>query len=508
MTDLHFIYPWRLLGLLLCPLLWFLASGSRSAWHRIMTKPFARALIHGQRRSLFQVLPWLFAAGCIALAGPSWQKDLPAGMTSQTQVMVILQQDLAMMAQDLPPSRHQRMQPKIEALMSRLPGSHKGLVVYNAQAFLTTPMTNDSAFFRLFLDAQQPTQLPEGEGSGLQAAIALALKNLPQSPTVPHSLLLVADNLSAEDARWLTEQKLPLQVWVPGTAKGGALPEALAARGIDTRLNVPRFEQLRNNGIPVTLATADDDDLPAILQNIQQSVVAQQNSRNDLHWKNSGYLLIIPMLLLLLVWRQQMILLLLIAVSLTTFTPPAAAAWTEAFISPDQQGQRAFNRGDYAEAAAHFSDPLWRGIALYNAGDFPAATSAFLQAPATPDTLLWIGNSYAQQKQWQQALTSYDQALSLRPDWTMAKDNRAKIAQIIMQLRQKERDRQDSQHKEQDETPDAIKNDLKKDQGVKQQDMQATAGNSPQVNQWYDNLSLSPSGLLENLYNSAPAEEK
>jgi Ca-activated chloride channel family protein len=90
----------------------------------------------------------------------------------------------------------------------------------------------------------------------------------------------------------------------------------------------------------------------------------------------------------------------------------------------------------------------------------------------------------------------------------MAKDNRAKIAHIIMQLRQKERDRQDSQHKEQDETPDAIKNDLKKDQGVKQQDMQATAGNSPQVNQWYDNLSLSPSGLLENLYNSAPAEGK
>lgn len=508
MTDFHFITPWWLLGLLLCPLLWFLASGTRSAWHRIMSKPFADALIHGQRRTLFQVLPWLFAAGCIALAGPSWQKALPAGMTSHTQLMVILQQDLSMLAEDLPPSRHQRMQPKIEALMSRLPGSHLGLVVYNAQAFLTTPMTDDSEFFRLFLNAQQPTQLPDGQGSGLQAAVALALKNLPQSSTVPHSLLLVADNLSAEDARWLVEQKLPLQVWVPGTAKGGALPDAMAARGIDTRLNVPRFEQLRNNGIPVTLATADDDDLPAILQNIQQSVVAQQNSRSDLHWKNSGYLLIIPMLLLLLVWRQQMILLLLIALSLSTFTPPASAAWSEAFISPDQQGQRAFNRGDFAGAAAHFTNPLWGGIALYNAGDFPAAITAFMQAPTTPDTLLWIGNSYAQQKQWQQALTCYDQALSLRPDWAMAKENRAKIAHIIMQLRQKERDRQDSQQKEQDETPDAIKEDLKKDQGVEQQDMQATVGTSPQLNQWYDNLSLSPSGLLENLYHSAPAEAK
>ncbi|MGB9097274.1 vWA domain-containing protein [Erwinia sp.] len=508
MSDFHFLYPWRLLALLLCPLVYFLARGSRSAWHRIMTKPFAEALIRGQRRSLFQVLPWLFAAGCIALAGPSWQKELPAGMAAQTQVMIILQQDLSMLAQDLPPSRHQRMQPKIEALLSRLPGSHIGLVVYNAQAFLTTPMTNDSEFFRLFLQAQQPTQLPEGTGSGLQAAVALAIKNLPQSGKVPYSLLLVADNLTVEDARWLAEQKLPLQVWVPGTAKGGAMPEKLATRGIDTRLNVPRFEQLRNNGVPVTLATADDDDLPAILQNIQQSVVAQQNARHDLHWKNSGYLLVIPMLLLLLVWRQQMILLLLLFIPLVTFTPPASAAWSDAFISPDKQGQRAFDRGDYAEAASHFTDPLWRGIALYNAGDFAAATTAFLQAPTTPDSLLWIGNSYAQQKQWQQALTSYDQALSLRPDWPMAGENRGKIAEIIMQLRQKERDRQDSQRKEQDETPDEIKEDLTKDQGVKQQDMQAKAGTSPQVNQWYENLSLSPSGLLENLYNSAPAEAK
>jgi tetratricopeptide (TPR) repeat protein len=45
--------------------------------------------------------------------------------------------------------------------------------------------------------------------------------------------------------------------------------------------------------------------------------------------------------------------------------------------------------------------------------------------------LLWTGNSYAQQKQWQQALNSYDRALSLRPDWQLAQGNRAKIAAII-----------------------------------------------------------------------------
>ena len=86
-----------------------------------MDKPF-RALIIQRRRRLTRLLPWLLTLGVIALAGPSWQRELPAALTPQSNVMVILQQDLAMYAQDLPPSRHQRMQHKISALMQRQPG--------------------------------------------------------------------------------------------------------------------------------------------------------------------------------------------------------------------------------------------------------------------------------------------------------------------------------------------------------------------------------------------------
>lgn len=94
--------------------------------------------------------------------------------------------------------------------------------------------------------------------------------------------------------------------------------------------------------------------------------------------------------------------------------------------------------------------------------------------------------------------------MSLRPDWTLAQGNRAKIAAIVMQLRQKERDRQAAQGEEQDYKPDEIKHDLKPDQGVNQKDIQPVAGNTPQVSQWYENLTVSPSGLLENLYRTQP----
>jgi len=502
MSDFHFTHPWWLAGLLVCALLWFVATGQRSAWQQIMDKPFARALIIGRKKRITRVLPWLCALGVIALAGPTWQRELPAALTPQSNLMVVLQQDPAMYAQDLAPSRHQRMQSKIMQLMSRSTGTHFGLVVYNAQAYLTTPLTVDPSFYSLFLHAQNPALLPEGEGSGLRQAIALALKNMPETPDAPRNILLIADTLSPQDAAWLGQQKLPLQIWVPGTARGGELPDDYAQRGIDTRLNVERFSGLRDGGIPVTLVSNDDSDLPVITRHIQQSVASQNNARGDLHWKNSGYLLVIPMLLLLLFGRRQLICALIVVAPLL-YVPQSKAAWLDAWVSPDMQGQLAFNKGDYAKAAQRFQDPLWQGIAYYRAEDFVAAASAFRQAPQTADTLLWLGNSYAGQKQWQQALNSYDRALSLRPDWALAQNNRAAIAAIIMQLRQKERDRQAAQGKEQDYKPDEIKHDLKKGQGVNQQDLQPTASSNPQVEQWFDNLEVSPSGLLENLYRAS-----
>ncbi|WP_428944168.1 VWA domain-containing protein [Pantoea sp. FN060301] len=508
MSDFHFLYPWRLLGLLLCPLLIFLMRRSASAWHRIMAAPFAGALIKGRPQRARRALPWLFACGVVALAGPSWQKALPASFTPDNNVMVILQQDLSMLAQDLPPNRHQRMQHKIASLMAQMPGSHFGLVVYSAGAFLTTPLTGDTGFYNLFLSAQQPTLLPQGEGSGLPQAIALALKNFPAAPEAPRALILVADNLAPQDINWLKQQTLPLQIWVPGTANGGSLPETMASQSIDTRLNVSRFEEVRDAGIPVTLVTAEDDDLAVVIGHIQQSISAQQNARQDLQWQNSGYLFIIPALFLLLLWRRELLCLGLLVLPLLTFSPDSAAALLDAWIPPDVQGQNAFDRGDYAQAAQHFQNPLRQGIAFYYAKDYPAALAAFRRAPASPETLLWIGNGYAQQKAWQQALNSYDQALSLRPDWEMAQQNRASIAQIVMQLRQKERDRQASQRTEADEDPDEIKHDLQPEQGVNQQDMQPVSGRAPSAEQWYENLTLSPGGLLENLYRSAPAEDR
>ncbi|MCS2163632.1 VWA domain-containing protein [Scandinavium sp. H11S7] len=502
MSDFHFIYPWRLLGLIVAALLAFLPFAGASAWQRIMDKPFANALIIGRSKRLTQVLPWLFALGVIALAGPTWEREFPAALTPESNVMVVMQQDLAMYAQDLAPSRNERMQSKISSLMDNAPGARYGLVVYSNQAFVTTPLTQDPQFFSLFLHAQNPSLMPEGSGSGLKAAVELAIKN---SPASPRSLILVADTLTDADVAYLEKLNAPIQIWVPGTAAGGALPEKYTSRGIDTRLNVERFSTVREAGIPVTLVTADDSDLQVVQSHIQQSVTQQNNARSDLHWKNSGWLLAIPMLVLLFFWRRQLICIALV-MPMMFWSSHSDAAWLDAWVSPDVQGQHAFEKGDYQKAAEHFRDPLWQGIAWYNAGNFTAAVGAFRRAPQTPETLLWTGNSLAQQKQWQPALDTYDQALSLRPDWKMALENREKVSHIVMQLRLKQREAEQEQGDDMDDGPDKVLKDLKKGQGVKQKDIGAIKGTSPQLNQWFENLQVSPSGLLESLYRNGAQE--
>ena len=45
------------------------------------------------------------------------------------------------------------------------------------------------------------------------------------------------------------------------------------------------------------------------------------------------------------------------------------------WLTPDQQGRRAFEGGDYGAAAKNFEDSEWKGVAAYRAGDYEAAVA-------------------------------------------------------------------------------------------------------------------------------------
>lgn len=112
---------------------------------------------------------------------------------------------------------------------------------------------------------------------------------------------------------------------------------------------------------------------------------------------------------------------------LVLFCVEAKADWQSWWFTPDQQGQRLYDRGEYAEAARHFTQTHRIGEALFMAGDFEAAASAFGRTQG-PDGAYNRGNALVFLGRYEEAIESYQLALNLRPDWPQAQENLA-IAQ-------------------------------------------------------------------------------
>lgn len=100
-----------------------------------------------------------------------------------------------------------------------------------------------------------------------------------------------------------------------------------------------------------------------------------------------------------------------------------ALSWTGLWFTPDQQGRRLFDRGQYAEAAKAFHDPMWQGAAWFRAGDFKQAATAFSRRE-TPEAFFNKGNALVMVGQYDAAIAAYDKALEKRPNWKEAEENR------------------------------------------------------------------------------------
>lgn len=98
---------------------------------------------------------------------------------------------------------------------------------------------------------------------------------------------------------------------------------------------------------------------------------------------------------------------------------------------------RLYQEGRYAQAAEIFTDPAWKGIALYRSSQWWRAAEAFVRAN-DPLSAYNLGNSYVQLGYYALALDAYQRALTLDPSLDDAQHN----ADIMRTLLAKERDEQ------------------------------------------------------------------
>ena len=107
---------------------------------------------------------------------------------------------------------------------------------------------------------------------------------------------------------------------------------------------------------------------------------------------------------------------------LTHISPAMAIEWSDLWFTPDQQGQRLMQQGEYQQAAKKFTTPERIGTALFMAGDFESA-AAVLGRSSSAEANYNRGNSLMMLGQYESAIEAYQDALSKRPGWQEAEQN-------------------------------------------------------------------------------------
>ena len=92
-------------------------------------------------------------------------------------------------------------------------------------------------------------------------------------------------------------------------------------------------------------------------------------------------------------------------------------------FTPDQQGYRFYERGEFGKAAIRFADPMWMGIVLFRQGEFEKSAGVFAGID-TAESAFNHGNALVMQGKYAEAAERYARALTLRPEWQDAIVNR------------------------------------------------------------------------------------
>jgi len=101
----------------------------------------------------------------------------------------------------------------------------------------------------------------------------------------------------------------------------------------------------------------------------------------------------------------------------------SVATGSVALLTPDQRGYRLFEQAMYPEAAGHFIDPMWKGVALFKQGEFEQSAGVFAGFD-TAESAFNHGNALLMQGKYGEAAQRYERALVLRPEWEDATINR------------------------------------------------------------------------------------
>lgn len=278
----------------------------------------------------------------------------------------------------------------------------------------------------------------------------------------------------------------------PGENGEDAFLADATGRRVFSKLDVERLQALqRETGVQVATVTLDDADVLWIQRRVQTHL-RQKDADEKARWRDFGWYLTLPIALLGALWfrrgwtiRWASVFVLGFVLAVPDQADAADWRFLGLWLTPDQQGRLAFERGDYAAAAERFADPMWRGVALYRAVRYDAAVEVFARVD-TAESYYNQGNALARLGKLEAAVASYQEALKRRPDWPKAKSNLALVQKLIP------KEKEDESEEGPNLKPDEIKFD---DKGKKGKRGEVELGVQT-AEMWMRNIQTTPAQLL------------
>jgi len=446
----YWFRPWWLLLLpLMGWLLWQLWHRQKRAgrWQMILPPAFHAALLsggNGRDSKLPWVvlgLAWVLALG--ALLGPSWERVEQTSQKPADPLVVLLELTPEMLATDTPPTRLEQARRKVFDLLQSRSDAQTAIVVYAGSAHTLVPLSDDLSTSRNLLDALKPSLMPE-PGHRADLAVSKAMTLLEQGALGQGRILLVGSSLTEQERQGirqaLSATSTGFLMLGVGTAEGApvAQNDGSFLKDAQGAILVPRLDSQSlsafadNLGGSYHQARLDDSDLRAL--GLLDGPRALRNDGQTLRldtWADQGYWLLLPLLLLAACAGRRGWLFCLPLLFLMP-QPSYAFDFQDLWLRPDQRGLHLLKQERPAEAAQHFEDPQWQGVALYEAGDYSGAAQRFAEgndARAHYNR----GNALARSGELEAALDAYDQALERQPDLRPALTNKALVESLLKQ---------------------------------------------------------------------------
>ncbi|HVS77852.1 MAG TPA: VWA domain-containing protein [Steroidobacteraceae bacterium] len=233
MSHFHFLNPYWLLALppLIALAVWLARRRGRDgAWPQLLDGELLSLLRlseGGAGRSPWLLVGLVWALAVLALAGPTWQRQITPAYRSPAAWIVAVELSPSMDAADLPPSRIARARYGIDDLLSAAHDARVGLIAFAGEAYTVAPLTSDVATIRNLAQPLAPSLMPEG-GDRLAPALESAARLLRASPGMDRQVVVFTDGFSDPARALVAAQQLHdkgIAVNLVGVGSSSGAPE-------------------------------------------------------------------------------------------------------------------------------------------------------------------------------------------------------------------------------------------------------------------------------------------